>query len=357
MNREITKLAGSIWGGVGRTSTRQNPRTGRIDHHQGYVDRAEHRSPEIGGQLGCARRTLVALVLVALLVGTGCSLIKHETQTTKSILEGITGMDGKGGTTNLFDEIQAGVMREADLYAATVAAASDDFRTTVGTMEARDTAQQWKLMEGTAAYIIATGDNPLLNAADMLVLATLSRYVVEDYWVGKKFGDAARPLLETHRKLETNAWTVARIVLTPSQQDEVRRLLDEYRQRFPDLRYVAAVRIQELAGVLGRSPTEAEQGKKSGSLFSLLYINPLAGLDPTTQAIQQTRLLARRAMYYAQRAPMLLSWQAELTLYQLAAQPETRGVLSNFNQVAQSTTVFAQTAEGLTNLVNAQREC
>lgn len=190
---------------------------------------------------------------------------------------------------------------------------------------------------------------------DLLVLATLSRFVVQDYWVAEKFGESAQPLLETHRQLESNAWKVVRVVLTPSQQDEVRKLLAEYRQRYPRLRYVAAARMPELVGKIGRIPA-AEQDTKTGSLFSLLYLNPLAGLDPTTQAIQQTRLLAQRAIYYAQRAPTLLGWQAELTLYQLAAQPEAREVLSDLDDIGQSTKVFARTAEGLTNLVNAQRE-
>ena len=54
--------------------------------------------------------------------------------------------------------------------------------------------------------------------------------------------------------------------------------------------------------------------------------------------------------------PTLWSWQAELTLYQLAAQPEAQGVLSNLTDVAQSTKVFAQTAQGLPQLVNDQRQ-
>jgi hypothetical protein len=54
--------------------------------------------------------------------------------------------------------------------------------------------------------------------------------------------------------------------------------------------------------------------------------------------------------------PTLWGWQAELTLYQLAAQPEAQGVLSNLTDVAQSTKVFAQTAEGLPQLVNDQRQ-
>ena len=106
---------------------------------------------------------------------------------------------------------------------------------------------------------------------------------------------------------------------------------------------------------LGKVPAPGET-QKPGSLFGLLYLNPLAGLDPTTQAIQQTRLLAQRMMYYAQRAPMLLSWQVQLTTYQLAAQPEARQLLSDVDDVGQSTKVFAKTAAELPQLVNDQRE-
>jgi len=309
------------------------------------------------GSLCCGRASTIRFALAVLIAAaSGCSVVQHETVATKSLFGSLTGEGGKSKTTNVVEVVQTGVMREADLYVGAVAQATDDFRIRVPTIEARNAAQQWKLTEATAAYINASGENPLFNAVDMVVLATLSRYVVEDYWVGEKYGEAARPLLVVHQQLESNAWTVVSVVLTPGQQEEVRKLLREYREEFPDMRYVAAVRLREVAGTLGKLPNEVEQGKKPGSLFSLLYINPLAGLDPTTVAIQQTRLLAQRAMYYAQRAPMLLGWQIELTTYQMAAQPEARGVLTDLDDVAQSTKVFAQTAAGLTNLVNAQRE-
>jgi hypothetical protein len=178
--------------------------------------------------------------------------------------------------------------------------------------------------------------------------------VVQEYWVGREFGEAARPLLEVHRRLESNVWSVVEGVLTPTQLEEIHEMLREYERRFPDLRYVAAARLPELVDKLGRAQSQ-KQNRQPGSLLNLLYLNPLAGLDPTTQAIQQTRLLAERVTYYAQRAPMLWGWQAELTLQKLAAQPEAKGVLSNLNEVADSTKVFARTAEGLPKLVNDQR--
>lgn len=289
------------------------------------------------------------------LILSGCSLVSHETAETTSMVKSLAWNGGKSGATNAVAVLQLEVMREADDYVGSVAQAADSFRATVGTPEARDAAQQWKLNEATAAYVNAAGDNPLLSAVDMVVLASLSRCVMEDYWVGEKYGEPARPLLQVQRQLESNAWSLAQGVLTPAQQQNLRQLLREYRDQNPHLRYAAAVRLPHLAASLAKSPT-AEQSKQPGNLFSLLYLNPLAGLDPTTQAIEQTRLLAQRAMYYAQRTPMLLSWQVELTTYQLAAQPEARQVLSNVNDVAQSTRAFARTADGLPGLVNDQRE-
>jgi hypothetical protein len=251
--------------------------------------------------------------------------------------------------------LQSQVMREADQFVGVVAQATDDFRSRVGTIEARNAAQQWKLNEATIAYVDAAGENPTFNAVGMVMLASLSRMVVEDYWVGKKWGEPAQPLLDAHRLLESNAWTLVNGILTPDQQNELRRFIQEIRERNPDQRYVSPVRLPELVAALQKGGTGG-QGAKSGSLFTLLYLNPLAGLDPTTQAIQQTRLLAQRAMYYAQRAPMLLGWQVELTIYQLAVQPEAKEVLSDLDAVSQSTKVFAKTAEGLPKLVNDQRE-
>ena len=92
------------------------------------------------------------------------------------------------------------------------------------------------------------------------------------------------------------------------------------------------------------------------SIFSLLYLDPLAGLDPATAAIEETQRLGERAIYYTQRMPQLLSWQTEVLAYELANQPESTQVLSNANQLAISAGIFAQTAQQLPQLINDQRQ-
>ena len=66
----------------------------------------------------------------------------------------------------------------------------DDSRRRRRTPEVRLAALQWKLGQATSAYTDATGQNPAVNALDMLVLVTVSRMVMEDYGV-ENYGEAS----------------------------------------------------------------------------------------------------------------------------------------------------------------------
>jgi methyl-accepting chemotaxis protein len=193
----------------------------------------------------------------------------------------------------------------------------------------------------------------VVNALDMLVLVSVTRMVLEDYGV-ETFGDAILPLLETQRQQETNAWRLAEGMLRPTQEKELRDLIQEWRNKYPHQRYVGAIRFNDFVTTLGRMPQSSATAPNS--IFSLLFLDPFAGLDPTAAAIEETRRLGERAMYYTQRMPKLLSWQAEVLAYQLAAQPESQQVLSNANQLAASAQSFATTAQQLPQLINDQRQ-
>ncbi len=250
--------------------------------------------------------------------------------------------------------LQAEVMRFADEYSLVMAQAADDFAASLGTTEARHVAARIKLGQATAAVVDATGQNPSVNALDLVVLASVARIVAEDHLVGERFGEAAMPLLETSRKLETNAWSLVMSVLRKEQQQELRDLIQEWRRKNPTQRYVGAVRFREFAGAIGREPQQFIN--KPTSVFSLLFLDPMAGLDPTVRAVEETRYLAERALYYGQRMPILLSWQAEFLALQLADQPAARQVLTNAGQLSSSLEVFARTAEQLPQVINHQRD-
>ena len=292
------------------------------------------------------------VILFFALALTGCSFLRLSSSPPKVQVNSMQLTNQASGPVT-FTVLQAQVMRFADTYAATVAQACDEISAQATNSDIRLVALRWKLGQATSAYTDATGQNPAVNALDMLVLVSMARMVVEDYGV-ETYGDAILPLLDAQRNLETNAWTLAGGVLKPSQEKELRDMIQEWRKKNPHQRYVGQVRFREFVTALGRMPSQTTSAPSS--IFSLLYLDPLAGLDPTAAAIEETRELGERAMYYTQRMPMLLSWQAEVLAYQLAGQPESKQVLNDADRLASSAEIFAKTAQQLPQLVNDQRQ-
>jgi hypothetical protein len=282
---------------------------------------------------------------------TGCSFLHFKSSTPKAQVSSIQLTNLPTGPVT-FPVLQQQVMRFADTYVATIAQACDDVGAKATNSNVRLAALRWKLGQATAAYNNATGQNPAVNTLDMLVLVSMARMVIESNGV-ETYGDTVRPLLDAQIDMESNAWTMAGGVLKPSQQKELRDLINEWRTKNPNQRYIGAIRFREFVSALGKAPAQASSSPTS--IFSLLYLDPLAGLDPTAAAIEETRELGERAMYYSQRMPALLSWQVEVLAYQLAEQPESKQVLDDANRLAASADVFAKTAQQLPQLVNDTR--
>jgi hypothetical protein len=250
--------------------------------------------------------------------------------------------------------LESEVMRFADDYASTVAQAADDFAAASTNTEIKVLALRWKLEQAEAAYVNAANRNPVVNGLDMIVLATLSRMVIESQLASSTSVDSGTRLLAEHRRLETNSWSLMESVLKEGQKAELRGMLQEWRAANPHVRYVAGTRFREFAVGLGKAPGPTKS--KPTSIFNLLFIDPMAGLDPTARAIEETRQSAERFTYYAQRAPVLLSWQIQLLSYQLADQPAPRQLLADTERISKSAVVFARTADQIPSLVDQQRE-
>ncbi len=195
--------------------------------------------------------------------------------------------------------------------------------------------------------------NPVINALDLLVLVTTARMVVEDYGQ-ETYGTNVLTMLAVQRRMESNAWELASGMLKPAQKQELQGLINEWRMKYPHQRYVGSVRFIEFATALGKKPPAANTAPNS--IFSLLFINPLAGLDPTTAAIEEAQQFGERLMYYSQRMPVLIGWQSEVVAYEIAGQPESRQILSNAQQLATSAEIFSRTAEQLPKVINDQRQ-
>lgn len=297
-----------------------------------------------------ARAAAGLLVLVL----TGCThMFVRKTEPPKAEVKASISFAGDSPSAVTMAVLQIKVMRFADDYVANVSQAADGFSARVGTPEGRLAGLRMKLGQATAAYTDASGVNPVINALDMLVLVTVTRMAIEDYGV-KTFGDAARPMLQSQLQLETNAWNLARGVLKPAQEQELKNMILDWRKKNPDQVYVGNLRFTEFATALGRASSQSSV--TPNSIFSLLYIDPFAGLDPTAAAIEETRQLGERFMYYAQRMPALLAWQSEVVALELVSQPESRQLLTNAQQLAVSAESFARTADQLPKVINDQRQ-
>jgi len=250
-------------------------------------------------------------------------------------------------------ELQQRVMRFSDEFVERVGSALTAFQHGPGTTaETRLDVQVWKLKHGTAAVEIASGQHALVNAVDMVVLVTLGRTVIEDTWL-PRYGERARPVLEAYQTQEPLAWKLINEGITPEQQTELREALKRWRADNPNVENVSFVRLEDIARK-GR-PKGKSAGQTSG-LLGLLGLDPLAGLDPAVRELEQSRLLAERTVYYAQRMPGLISAQGELLAYRFAVGPETRDLLSAMTRVSEASSSIANTASTLPEWVTRERQ-
>ena len=291
-------------------------------------------------------RAAVALLLLASASCANLRIFKPKPSATEVRL-------GESGLT--INMLQTEVLRFADNYVNSIAFAADALAAGVGSRDAQIAALKWKLGQANAAYADATGENPVWNALDLAVLSMVSRMVVTHPDVRSEFGPSADALVATQVDLEKSAWSLVGSFLTPEQVGELRSLVEEWRRANPNERHVTGARFREFAVNLGKF-SAAGARQKPGSIFSMLYLDPFAGLDPTTVAIDQSRELAERVTAYAERLPTLVRWQAELLALQVGEQPTAKDLTADFGRTSRSIESISKTVEGLPALVDAQRE-
>jgi hypothetical protein len=250
--------------------------------------------------------------------------------------------------------LQLNVMHFADEYVTRTSEALTQVQQATPSPEERLAAQTWKVQQATAAYTIASGPNPVNNALDIVVLASLSRMVFEGSWVVETYGPRAMSLQQTYRSLEPEAWQLLNGILTETQMARLREIMDHWRAKHPDVHDVAYVHFRDFADSVG-APAAGE-AQASGNLFSLLGLDPLSGLDPAVREIAQSRQVAERAIYYMQRMPALMDMQVERLAFELAVMPETKTLLGDFNRASLLGSSSDQLVRSLPQLLDHQRD-
>jgi hypothetical protein len=281
---------------------------------------------------------------VVALALSGCSTIRHVFHSG----------DQSSRRNEQLQILQLKNMRFADDFVGSIVGPIRQFQASTEDAADRLTAQNWMLSQATAAYTIASGPSPVVNAVDMVVLATLSRMVIDDAWSAERFGERAAALRGAYLRLEPQALDIAKSALPPAQMAALQEAILDWRKQNPNTTSVSYVHFRDVANSVAK-PSHSGGDSFSG-LFNMLGLDPFSSLDPAVREISQTRELAERTIYYAQRVPNLLDMQVERLTYEFATMPETKRMLNDADMIASSAHAAGNVVSDLPNLLTKERE-
>ncbi len=251
--------------------------------------------------------------------------------------------------------LQLSEMRFADEYVGSITQPIRNFETSTDNAADRLTAQNWLLSQATAAYTMASGPNPVVNAVDLVVLTTLSRMVIDEAWSGERFGERATLLREAYHRLEPLALEFAKGALSADQIVQLQNAIVVWREQNPHVTAISFVHFSDVASSVGKLKTGGNGSRFTG-LFTLLGLDPLSGLDPAVRELAQSRELAERTIYYAQRLPNLVDMQVQRLTFEFATMPEVTQLLANADHVAGAAATTARVVGELPSLIPRERE-
>jgi len=106
-------------------------------------------------------------------------------------------------------ELQAQLMSFADRMAVTLSGVWEPVEFGDTTPELRSTPHSLWLYPSVAPSGIATAPDSEAGLLDMVVMVTLLRMTIEDYWVLQVFGEQAPGAMAAYQTLEADIWGVA----------------------------------------------------------------------------------------------------------------------------------------------------
>jgi hypothetical protein len=200
------------------------------------------------------------------------------------------------------------------------------------------------VFSAAAAFTIAADSDPQLALLDLLVMTTLGRMVYENYWP-ERLGEATVPVRVAFEKLERDVWTVAEPILDADQRQELRERIELFRENNPELSTFSHLRFADFPS---RRPSSTFQKKKSGGIFS--------SVKNITEQVEQTRIMAERAMFLSTRLPLLTGGFADIWTTRLSYNPAVEDLRANLDTFAEVSDRLAAVAEQLPETISVERQ-
>jgi hypothetical protein len=295
----------------------------------------------------------IVLLFALTLAVSGCNLIKNTLQLPEKGIRSLLSLERENGKPDPV-ELQSQLLRFSDNSINALNLAAGRLQREDDKVTQRRSILLRRINTTNDIIAIATGANAYANLLDMVIFATLNRMNVQDYWMPKFFGDSAKPYLRAARDVEKEIWRIAGTVLKKDQISELRAAIEAWHKQHPSTRSPRDLGSMGFASEIARMNRNAEQGI-TASVFNLLVIDPLAGLDPATRELANTRLFAERGLFLARYLPTLIRWESELLVIQTGETPKMERLLANADQFSEAADRFSRTVERLPGFISAER--
>jgi hypothetical protein len=240
-------------------------------------------------------------------------------------------------------ELQLELMSYADRYAAVAAQALEDVERMGPPPETRRAILGDVVYSAAAAFTIAADPEPQVALLDMVVMTTLGRMVYEDYW-RPRLGAPADAGIAAFEKLERDIWTVAAPILDEAQQQELRERIETFHANNPELSTFSHLRFADFPSKRASSTLKKQ---KSGGIFG--------SVRNITDQVEQTRIMAERAMYLSTRLPLLTGGFADIWVSRLSFNPAVEELREDVRTFALVSDRLATVAEQLPGQITSER--
>jgi hypothetical protein len=270
-----------------------------------------------------------------------------------NIVKAATSPSGKDAATQT-DAVFTDLVRYADITTMRIQVATREFAAKSQDPDAELQAANWRLDMQRFLTQTAGGPNSTVSMLDAVVMIAVSKWLHEDYWLPKVFGDCDKPVVEALANSENDGWILLTRYLDDDVVKKAREVLHGWRTENPELTPSKMIEFPNFY-TLVRSQ-KGKPGMFDSGLLGVIGIDPLSGLEPMARQVELSRMLGLRALYFAQRAPRLIGSELDVRVMTARETPEWHQVLANLSDVTQSLARFTATAEKLPEFVRAERE-